>query len=200
MNMKTEDKAVFKKLGDIIKLSFSSAEQLIIDAYKSITTPLPVLAKEVKTADGLMTFSFEGEIPTVGIAVMDVTSGTPVPVADGEYVMEGGINVTISGGMFAEVETKEAAVEEAPADLTAVKKEFATQMSEHKVALTKQVSDQANEIKELKGLVVKMSSMITEILEAPIGGEIKKDVVNEDWMKLPYDKMTNAQKVKFNRM
>lgn len=198
--MKTEDKAVFKKLGDIIKLSFSSAEQLIIDAYKSITTPLPVLAKEVKTADGLMTFSFEGEIPTVGIAVMDVTSGTPVPVADGEYVMEGGINVTISGGMFAEVETKEAAVEEAPADLTAVKKEFATQMSEHKVALTKQVSDQANEIKELKGLVVKMSSMITEILEAPIGGEIKKDVVNEDWMKLPYDKMTNAQKVKFNRM
>lgn len=198
--MKTEDKAVFKKLSDIISLSFSSAEQLIIDAYKSITTPLPVLAKEVKTADGLMTFSFEGETPTEGVAVMDITSGTPVPVADGEYVMEGDIKVTVAGGMFTKVETKEVVTEDAPADLTAVKKEIATQMSEHKIALEKQVSEQANEIKELKGLVVKMTSMITEILDAPIGGEIKNEVVNEDWMKLPYDKMTNAQKVKFNRM
>jgi len=197
--MKTEDKAVFKKLGDIIKLSFSSAEQLIIDAYKSITTPLPVLAKEVKTADGLMTLSFDGDVPVEGIAVMDVTSGTPVPVADGEYLMEGGINVTIAGGMFTKVETKEVVTEDAPADLTAVKKEFATQMSAQKIALESTVSEQAKEIKELKGLVVKMSEMITEILDAPIGGEIKKEVVNNDWMKLPYDQMTNAQKVKFNR-
>jgi len=130
---------------------------------------------------------------------MDITSGTPVPVADGEYVMEGDIKVTIAGGMFTSVETKEAPKEEAPADLTAIKKDLTTQMSEHKTALEKTVNEQANEIKELKGLVVKMSSMITEILDAPIGGEIKKEVINNDWMKIPYNEMTNAQKVKFNR-
>lgn len=192
-------KEVFEKLGNLIKTQFSTAEQLIIDAYKKISA-VEVKAKEVKTQDGTMTLSFEGDVPAIGVPVMDITSGTPVPLADGEYILEGGINVTVMGGMFSEVETKDAATTELPTDLTALEAKVATQMSAHRVALEKQVSNQAKEINDLKGIVVKMNAMIVEMSEAPIAGEISKTKQNEDWMSKPYEQMSNAEKVKFNRM
>ena len=107
-------KEVAKKFSDIIKTQFSAIEQAIIEAWKKTptVTTIGVKAKEVKTQDGTMTFSFDGDVPAIGMPVMDITSGTPVPVADGEYILDGGINVTVSGGMFSEVETKDAEVKE----------------------------------------------------------------------------------------
>ena len=197
--MKQEEKAAFKKLGDIIKTQMSAAEQLIIDAYKAITKPAEIKAKDVKTKDGLVTISHEGETLAVGMPVMDNTTGTPAPLMDGEYTLEDGTVITVASGMVADLKAAQAAEVE-PADMSAIKKDFATQMSAQRIALEKQVSDQAKEIKDMKGIIVKMNEILVELKEAPIGGSIEDEAEpNEDWKKLPYEEMTNAQRVKFNR-
>jgi hypothetical protein len=193
--MKSEEKTVFKKLGDIISTQFSAAEQLIIDAYKSITTPVAVKAAEVKTKDG-KALSYEGDT-LEGAMISEVTEGGLVPLVTGDYELEDGTLVSVLDGKVTSVKKIEVEVE--PADMSAVQKEFATQMSAQKIALENQVNAQAKEIADLKGIVVTMSTMIKEISEAPIGGEISKEVVNEDWMKKPYEQMSNFEKLKFNR-
>jgi len=190
----SDQTTVVKKINDYIKTQLSSIEQAIVEAWKK-TPALVVKAAEVKTKDG-KALSYEGDT-LENAMISEVTETGLVALVTGDYELEDGTMISVLDGKVTMVKKAEVA---APADMAALESKVATQMNAHKVALEKQVSDQAKEIADLKGIVVKMNAMLTEISEAPIGGEISKEVKNEDWMKLPYEKMSNAQKAKFNRL
>lgn len=82
---------------------------------------------EVKTADGELTLTYEGDELAQGLAVFVVTADGNVPAPDGEHALEGGITiVTMNGKIEAIKETKA----EAPAEEVAAKKQEDKMMEE----------------------------------------------------------------------
>jgi hypothetical protein len=62
---------------------------------------------QLKSDDGSMTFEFEGDAPTVGMAITIVTPDGNVPLPIGEYVMENGATVKVTEvGVIGEVVEK----------------------------------------------------------------------------------------------
>ena len=146
------------------------------DEKKPSTEQTPeVKMKEAKTVDGLV-FAYDGEL-VIGTAIMDITSGTPSPVMDGEYTMEDGNIVTIASGVVAEI----ASIKEEAPELPEVveselkyPKEMDTKMSAMQVSLESQISS-------LKKQVVLLNKVVNEILNTPIQNETK---VSKNWEEL----------------
>jgi hypothetical protein len=65
---------------------------------------------EIKTADGELTLTYEGEELAQGLAVFVVTADGQVPAPDGEHALEGGITIVTADGKI------EAITETAPAE------------------------------------------------------------------------------------
>ena len=60
----------------------------------------------VNTADGTVKINFEGDTVATGLNVtMTAPDGTELPLPDGEYNLEGGMNITVMGGKVEEVAT-----------------------------------------------------------------------------------------------
>jgi len=65
---------------------------------------------EIKTADGELTLTYEGEELAQGLAVFVVTADGQVPAPDGEHALKGGITIVTADGKI------EAITETAPAE------------------------------------------------------------------------------------
>jgi len=142
------------------------------DEKKPSTEQTPeVKMKEAKTVDGLV-FAYDGEL-VIGTAIMDITSGTPSPVMDGEYTMEDGNIVTIASGVVAEIASKAEEAPELPEVVAPELKmpDMKTQMSAMQVSLESQISS-------LKKQVVLLNKVVNEILNTPIQNETK---VSKSW-------------------
>jgi len=145
------------------------------DEKKPSTEQTPeVKMKEAKTVDGLV-FSYDGEL-VIGTAIMDITSGTPSPVMDGEYTMEDGNIVTITSGVVAEIASTKEEAPELPEVVAPELKmpDMKTQMSNMQVSLESQISS-------LKKQVVLLNKVVNEILNTPIQNETK---VSKSWEEL----------------
>jgi len=180
---------VISKIKDFIITKLSVDERVALEGLNPVAAPatIPtdekkpsteqtpeVKMKEAKTVDGLV-FSYDGEL-VIGTAIMDITSGTPSPVMDGEYTMEDGNIVTIASGVVAEIESK---AEEATEPVEVVAPELKmpdmkTQMSNMQVSLESQISS-------LKKQVVLLNKVVNEILNTPIQNETK---VSKSWEEL----------------
>lgn len=104
---KLEWAATFKAIAGEKYEQFKTAFAELKAKYNAAPPPAPVptpvaLDKTMKTQDGLMTISIAGDpataTVTTTIPVMDITSGTPVALADGSYVLEDGSTITVVGG------------------------------------------------------------------------------------------------------
>lgn len=84
--------------------------QAIKDGFSSLTTPKEkaVDLGTVNTADGTVKVNFEGDTVAVGLAVtMTAPDGSELPVPDGEYDLDGGMHIAVTGGLVSEVSTME---------------------------------------------------------------------------------------------
>ena len=72
---------------------------------------------EVKTADGELTLTYEGEELAQGLAVYVVTADGNVPAPDGEHALEGGVTIVTMDGKIEAIKETPA---EAPAEEVAV--------------------------------------------------------------------------------
>jgi hypothetical protein len=180
---------VISKIKDFIITKLSVDERVALEGLNPVAAPatMPteekkpsteqtpeVKMKEAKTVDGLV-FAYDGEL-SIGTAIMDITSGTPSPVMDGEYTMEDGNIVTIASGVVAEIASK---AEEATEPVEVVAPELKmpdmkTQMSAMQVSLESQISS-------LKKQVVLLNKVVNEILNTPIQNETK---VSKNWEEL----------------
>lgn len=68
---------------------------------------------EIKTADGELTLSYEGEGLEVGKEIMLITPDGMMAIPDGTYALEGGVSIEAMGGMISEIADAIAEEEEA---------------------------------------------------------------------------------------
>jgi len=180
---------VISKIKDFIITKLSVDERVALEGLNPVAAPstMPtdekkpsteqtpeVKMKEAKTVDGLV-FAYDGEL-VIGTAIMDITSGTPSPVMDGEYTMEDGNIVTIASGVVAEIASKAEEAPELPEVVAPELKmpDMKTQMSNMQVSLESQISS-------LKKQVVLLNKVVNEILNTPIQNETK---VSKNWEEL----------------
>lgn len=181
-------KDTLKKLKDIILAQFSAEEQKQLNEFKAPI--IPAKLAEVKTQDGAMTFSYEGDALAVGMPIMDITSGTPVPVIDGDYTLEDGTKIKVAGGMVSELETATPAVD---TEMTKkVDEAVKTQMSSH---VSKYEKLEASNI-ELSKQVVLLTKAFNTILETPIAGKVE---ATKEAVAKKYEDMTKHEQYLFNR-
>lgn len=128
----------------------------------------PTKMSEVKTKDGLV-FSFDGDMLMIGTPIMDITSGTPTPVADGEYTLEDGSNITVINSAVAEMSTAEEKSTEVETPIVEAAKKPMYMASQSEVA-------------ELKKQVLLLSKVVNEILETPINNQVVTPA--KDWSEL----------------
>jgi hypothetical protein len=90
------------------ELTFKDAFREFLGLNKSEETPEKIEVKlgSVNTADGSVKVNFEGDTIAKGLAVtMTAPDGTELPLPDGEYTLEGGMNISVMGGLVEEVST-----------------------------------------------------------------------------------------------
>jgi len=95
-------------------------KQVIKDSFSALTLKKEIEVKlgTVATADGSVKINFEGDTVAVGLSVtMTAPDSTELPLPDGEYDLEGGMHITVAGGIVQEVSTQ--AEEAADANETA---------------------------------------------------------------------------------
>ena len=130
VNLKSEYNMNVTEIVNAIKDGFASISLKKEEEVK-------VTLGSVNTADGSVKINFEGDTVAVGLPMtMTAPDGTELPLPDGEYNLEGGMNITVANGQVAEVSTasEEAADNEAPTpqtpmsnDAPAIKSEKVTQ-------------------------------------------------------------------------
>lgn len=152
-----------------------------------VTPPAPaqVAFKEFKTKEG-KTISVEGEL-VVGSKVNEVSEAGSLPAADGEYYLEDGTEIKVTGGLITYIKPAEATPPAPAVDPT----------------MMAQMEAQKNEIATLKMEVEKagkdkaeLVSIFKKILEAPVQST---QMSSHSKIEKPYNEMNNFEKTRYNR-
>lgn len=148
-------------------IMLSEIKKVIKEAFAEVklSAEQPVKMGAIKTADGAMTINYEGDTLAIGISVMSVDSeGTTTPLADGDYTLENGQNISVMGGKVAELSTaqEEAADESMQEMAKEVTKEMATTLKACVDSLQKEFT------KQIEAVKVELSKQIEETIEKSI--------------------------------
>ena len=108
---------------------------------------------EVKTADGSIVLTYEGEL-AAGTPLFVVTPDGNIPAPDGEHMLETGVTVTVKDGMIESI--KETVVEEAPAEEVAVE----VAAAEEEVV----VAEEAPAMEETEAIVEAVAEVVKELV------------------------------------
>ena len=133
---------------------------------------------EVKTADGEITLTYEGETLAEGLDVFVVTADGNVPAPDGEHALESGVSIKVEGG-------KITAIMETPAEAP-VEGEVAVEAAEEEgmmpaespaeavaeVVAEEVVSEVADVVEE--AISEEVVAAVTEAVSAAVGEMMKK--------------------------
>jgi hypothetical protein len=198
-NIKDELKSILgKELTDKVK-SF----------LKLNATPVKV---EVKLDDITLN---DGTILTVdkmevGANATITTADGVVTAPDGEYTSQDGTVITVMGGLVAEIATKQEEAPEAPetapaamdaiTELKAIIAKLEKQSNENLTKLVKENKSLKVELASQKaGLQIALSA-IDKIAETPVAISLESQSTPKvNLNDIPYEKMTNYQKLQYNR-
>lgn len=168
-NMPKENKNILTALRNALNFSLGETK---VKEEEVIEQEVEVKMGMVKSADGEVTFEYEGEELMAGVPLFAVSvDGEKVPVPAGEYPLEGDkVCVVDESGIVTEV--KDAMVEEdpAPAEMESASPNFGEleqaiksilvkyeKVEEENKELKKEIVEFKNSIKDLKQEVVKLS-------------------------------------------
>lgn len=177
---------VFKKLKDLIQVSFSAEEQSQLAAYAK---PMEVKCADVTTVDGKK-LSIKSETPQVGSDVMDMTSGSEMPCADGEYTLEDGTVLKVMAGKIAEIATPSAETEEQKMAREAAEKavpqlaQMSVQFSALKEENEKLKSTLSARLAEIEKKNQFLAETLNKVLEAPVQLSAHKNIEVPDFSKM----------------
>jgi hypothetical protein len=122
---------------------------------------------EIKTADGELTLTYEGEEFTVGTEIFVVTTDGNVPAPDGEHMLEGGIKIETEGGVITSIEREEEDLPEIADETTAGEYPKEEMAEEEEVVVEETVME--------VGVEEAIVSAIAEVI-APMIDEMKKEI------------------------
>ena len=106
---------------------------------------------EVKTADGSIVLTYEGEL-MAGTALFVVTPDGNIPAPDGEHMLETGVTVTVKDGLIESI--METAIEEEP------KVEVEIEAAEEEVV----VAEEAPAMEETEAIVEAVAEVVKELV------------------------------------
>jgi hypothetical protein len=155
-------------LRDLVKKHFNLVDAPVEDKVElSEEAVVEQTFGEIKTADGELTLTYEGDEFTVGTEIFVVTADGNVPAPDGEHELEGGIKIETEGGVITSIEREEETPE--IADETTAGMYPKEEMGE-------EVEEKFEE--EIIDEVVMEESIVEAIAEvlAPMIEEMKKDI------------------------
>ena len=179
-------------------MNISGITKAIVDGFASLKGSDKVELGSVKTLDGEVTLNFEGDTVAVGTQFTMTTPEGELPVPDGSYTLEDGVEIILVNSIVTEI--KEAApadvpTEDAPAPLATapsapvIKSEKSTQEIFYQLSqeIGKQIEAKFSELKtELKAEIEKEKEVVSLTKQKPAKQKT-------------YAEMTNFEKLKFNR-
>lgn len=198
-----EEKQALKD--NIVKLN----EQMAAPAAATDPNAAPA-AKTVKTQDGTTTLSYTGDL-TPNVTEINIVNpdGTTAPAPDNTYTLEDGTSITVMGGKVMEVSTAQEEGQDTTEMTKAVQQmeaKFSTQTKEieksYSVKLAEQKKDFETQLVQLKAVVLHNSKLLDAIVNTPVDtidtdtkvAKFSKELTDEE-----YNKLSNADKVKYNR-
>jgi len=146
----------------------------------------------------------------VGANATITTADGVVTAPDGEYTSQDGTVITVMGGLVAEIATKQEEATEAPetapaamdaiTELKAIVAKLEKQSNENLTKLTKENKSLKVELASQKaGLQIALSA-IDKIAETPVAISLESQSTPKvNLNDIPYEKMTNYQKLQYNR-
>lgn len=123
---------------------------------------------EIKTADGELTLTYEGEELLAGLEIFVVTEDGNIAAPDGTHALEGGVTIETEGGVITEISMEE------PEE---------TETSEHE-----------EEMSEEDAAIAELDSLHEALIQA-MAGEFKEQI---NALKEEFSKEINAVREEFN--
>jgi hypothetical protein len=181
------------------KMNVESIVQAIKDGFASLSLKKedePITLGSVKTADETVNIQFEGEQLTKGSRVWLIAEdGSEMPLPDGDYVLENGMTLTVTGGIAETMNEAALAEETAPVEMEEAKTVAEQVVKSEKIskeifyALAKEFGKQLQEVE------TRLSAKIDEKLEKEAVSLTKTKPAKDK----PYEELTNYEKLKRNR-
>ena len=125
---------------------------------------------EIKTADGELTLSYEGESLAEGLAIFVVTADGNVAAPDGEHALEGGISIITKDGKVESIMETEAPAEEEGEEIAAEEHEEEEVMEEDE----SEEMEESDEEESMEDEEEKMEEPIEAIAE-----EVTEEIAEE---------------------
>ena len=130
---------------------------------------------EVKTADGELTLTYEGEELAQGLAISVVTADGNVPAPDGEHALEGGVTIVTADGKIEAIKETPA---EAPAEEEVVVEAAEEMPAETPVEAVAEVvaEEVASEVADVveEAISEEVVAAVAEAVTAAVGEMMKK--------------------------
>lgn len=184
----------------------SSIKELVKKHFNLVEATTEETFGEIKSADGELTLTYEGEELAQGLAIFVVTADGNIPAPDGEHALEGGVTIVTKDGKIEAI--KESAAEEEEA----LEEEIAAEEVEEKMAEhdDEEKMEEEEEMMEspveavAEAVSEEVSEEIAEVVEDAIDSELVsaiaesvKEVVEE--MKKEYDEKISAMEEKLSQ-
>lgn len=184
----------------------SSIKELVKKHFNLVEATTEETFGEIKSADGELTLTYEGEELAQGLAIFVVTADGNIPAPDGEHALEGGITIVTKDGKI------EAIKESASEEEEAMEEEIAAEEVEEKMAEhdDEEKMEEEEEMMEspveavAEAVSEEVSEEIAEVVEDAIDSELVsaiaesvKEVVEE--MKKEYDEKISAMEEKLSQ-
>lgn len=172
---------------------------------------------EIKTADGELTLTYEGDEFTVGTEIFVITADGNVPAPDGEHMLEGGIKIETEGGVITSIEREEEDLPEIADETTAgmyPKEEMAEEETVMEVGVEEaivsaiaeviapMIDEMKKEIEEMKAKFTATEKKVETFGLQPAAERTKAEIKNRNSAKfaVDYTPLNDDKKLQFERL
>lgn len=180
---------------------------------------------EIKTADGELILTYEGEELAVGLPIFVVTEDGNVAAPDGDHALEGGVSIQTEGGLIVEIaetesEIAEDEIEEEVASEETIEEEMSEETTEEEMSIEEKMSEDEEfiaalaqmlnpkfeamekSIEELKENFSKTEQKVETFASAPAAERTKAEITNRNFTNkgVDYKPLDDAKKAQFERL
>jgi hypothetical protein len=205
-------------LKDLVKKHFNLVDAPVEDKVElSEEAVVEQTFGEIKTADGELTLTYEGEEFTVGTEIFVITADGNVPAPDGEHELEGGIKIETEGGVITSIEREE---EELPeiADETTAGMYPKEEMQEEEIidevvmeesiveaiaeVLAPMIEEMKKDIEEMKSKFAETEKKVETFGLQPAAERTKAEIKNRNTAKtnVDYNPLNEDKRLQFERL
>jgi hypothetical protein len=205
-------------LKDLVKKHFNLVDAPVEDKVElSEEAVVEQTFGEIKTADGELTLTYEGEEFTVGTEIFVITADGNVPAPDGEHELEGGIKIETEGGVITSIERGEEELPEIADETTAgmyPKEEMAEEETVMEVGVEEaivsaiaeviapMIDEMKKEIEEMKSKFAATEKKVETFGLQPAAERTKAEIKNRNTAKtnVDYNPLNEDKRLQFERL